>query len=247
MSWMEQIRAKRFAPGKGVFQSSPQKGPARFFFLFATYFWNLIGINLLFVLCCLPVITIPTSLCALNRYLIKMVRDGFGFSLNDYWKEWKNQLVKSLPAGIVCALPLTYSYYLLSMSSGKQGNGMVFAFGIFWLIFGLLLGSYVFVLKAMLTLPLTAILKDSLILIIAEWKATFCVMGVTILAAAAGLALFPYSLPVLAVCLISWVQLALCCIINVPVQKRIIIPYEQQQTEENAVDSSDIFNRRNEE
>lgn len=90
MDLKKQISDKRFAPGKGISKPSPKKGPARFFFLFSTYFWNLIGMNLLFVLCCLPVVTIPASLCALNHYFIKMVRDGVGFSLCDYWKEWKS-------------------------------------------------------------------------------------------------------------------------------------------------------------
>lgn len=244
MDLMKQIRTKRFAPGKGVYKPSPQKGPARFFFLFTTYFWKLIGINLLFVLCCLPIGTIPASLCALNRYLIKMVRDGFGFTVSDYWSEWKSQLVKSLPVGIVCALPLVYSYYLLSMSAGKQGNGIVFAFGVFWALSGLLFGSYVFVLQAMLKLPLRMIFKNALILMIAEWKSSLCVMAVTMLTTAAGLIFFPYSLPILAVFLIAWVQLALCCIINVPVQKRIIGPYEERlekaQMSEHVPDSSEI-------
>jgi uncharacterized membrane protein YesL len=240
--------AKRFAPGKGVDKPSPKKGPARFFFLFVTYFWNLIGINLLFALCCLPVVTIPASLCALNRYLIKMVRDGFGFTVSDYWNEWKSQLVKSLPAGILCALPLGYSYYLLSMSAGAKGNGMILAFGVFWLIFGLLLGSYVFVLKAMLDLPIGAIFKNALILMICEWKASLCILGVTVCMVGVSLALLPYSLPALAIFFFAWVQLALCCIINEPVQKRIIGPYEKQQAkiraQENTVEAQKNFNGR---
>lgn len=245
MNLMKQIGARRFAPGKGIYEPSPKKGTARFFFLFTTYFWSLIGINLLFVLCCLPVITIPASLCALNRYLIKMVRDGVGFSLTDYWKEWKSQLLKSLPSGFACALPLGYGYYLLSMSAGEQGNGMVFTFGVFWVLFGLMFGSYVFVLQAMLKLPLLEILKNALILMIAEWKVSICVMGVTAITTVVSLALFPYSLPVLAVCWFAWLQLALCCMINESVQKRIIGPYEEQQrkmrAQENAPDPSETL------
>jgi len=243
MNLMEQISARRFAPGKGIYEPSPKKGPARFFFLFTTYFWSLIGMNLLFVLCCLPVVTIPASLCALNRYLIKMVRDGVGFSLTDYWNEWKSQLLKSMPTGFVCALPFVYGYYLLSMSASEQGSGMIFAFGLFWVLFGLMLGSYVFVLMAMLTLSFLNILKNALILMIAEWKATLCVLCATALTFALGWILFPFSVPVLAMCWFAWLQLALCCMINEPVQKRIIRPYEQQQrilrTQDDRLDASE--------
>ncbi len=229
MDLMKQIGAKRFAPGKGIEKPSPKGGAARFFFLFTTYFWSLIGINLLFVLCCLPVVTIPASLCALNRYLIKMVRDGVGFSAEDYRKEWKAQLLKSLPAGILCALPFCYAYYLLSMSAGANGSGIVFAFGVFWVLFGLLFGSYVFVLLSMLDLPLNILLKNTLILMAAEWRTSLCVLGATVFTLAAGWILFPYSLPVFVLFWFAWLQLALCCSINEPVQKRIIGPYEEQQ------------------
>lgn len=248
MSLMEQISARRFAPGKGIYEPSPKKGPARFFFLFTTYFWSLIGINLLFVLCCLPIVTIPASLCALNHYLIKMVRDGVGFSLTDYWGEWKSQLLKGLPAGFVCALPLVYGYYLLSISAGEQGNGMVFAFGLFWVLFGLMLGSYVFILQAMLKLPMFAIFKNALILMAAEWKASLCVLFATALTLALGWILFPFSVPVLVVFWFAWLQLALCCMINEPVQKRIIRPYEEQQRklreQKSPLNASEIINGR---
>lgn len=235
---MKQIGAKRFAPGKGVYKPSPKKGPARFFFLFTTYFWHLIGINMLFVLCCLPIITIPASLCALNRYLILMVRDGVGFSVSDYWKEWKGQLLRSLPAGIVCAFPFGYGYYLLSMSSGVHGNGMVFAFGLFWVLFGLMFGSYVFVLCAMLDLPLGALFKNVIILMISEWKVCLCVLAITAITLAGGLMFFPYSMLILFVCWFAWLQLVLCCMINGPVQKRIIGPYEEQQKKARASENS---------
>lgn len=229
MNLMKQISEKRFAPGKGVDKPSPQKGAARFFFLFTTYFWNLIGINLLFVLCCLPIITIPASLCALNRYLILMVRDGVEFSLADYWTEWKGQLLKSLPAGFLCALPLCYSYYLFSLSADRHGSGMIFAAGFFWILFGLVFGSYVFVLLAMLNLPMRVLFKNAVILMIAEWKVSLCVLCVTMFTLAVELAFFPYSAVVLSVCWFAWLQLSVCCMINDPVQRRIIGPYEQQR------------------
>jgi hypothetical protein len=238
MKLMQQIGARRFAPGKGVEQSSPQKGPKRFFFLIHTYFWNLIGMNLLFLLCCVPLVTIPASLCALNRYLIKMVNDGVGFSMADYWQEWKRQLLKSLPAGLVCALPLSYGYYLLSMSAGEHGSSIVFSFGVLWTMVGLTFGAYVFILLAMLDLPLRFLMKNALILIICEWKSSLYVLVATMLTLVAGLILFPYSVAVLVVCWFALLQLALCCIINEPVQKRIINPYKKKQKMERETESA---------
>lgn len=229
MKLMKKIWERRFAPGKGVTRSAPQAGAPLFFFLLATYFWSLIGVNLLFLVCCLPIVTIPASLCALNRYCVKMVREGVGFFFDDYRKEWKNQLLRSLPAGILTALPLGYGYYLLSMSLSGQENGVLFAFGLFWILSGFVFGGYLFVLLAMLQLPFRELLQNALILLFAEWKTSLYVLSVTAVSLILGWILFPYSAVVFVICGYAVIQLAVCCMINPVVQKRIIGPYEAQQ------------------
>lgn len=226
MGLMQEWGKRRFSPGKGVTEPSPKRGPRRFFFLLGTYFWQLIGINLLFTLCCLPLVTVPASLCALNRYCVCLVREGVGVSAADYWAEWKRQLLHSLPAGVLCALPLLYAYYLLSMAYSGQGEAGVGVFGLVWALLGLLFGSYVFVLYSMLELPLWTLYKNAAILMCVEWKTslvTLALSGGTLFLA---LALFPWSLSVLSVCWMGWLQLALCCAIQESVQRRIVAPYE---------------------
>jgi len=228
MGIIQKIGEKRFAPGKGVKSPSPQKGIRRFFFLFGTYFWRLLGINFLFVLCCLPLITIPASICALNRYTIKMVRDGYGFSVADYWKEWKAQLVKSILVAPVSVLPLALGYYLLNMYASGFGGSGVLAAAIFWLAFGLVVGSYVFMLLAMLDLPLQKIVKTAFLLIILDWKESLGVLLLTMFTLVAAGSAFPLSVLILGGGWFAWLSLALGCIINGPVQKRIFTPYQEQ-------------------
>jgi len=64
------------------------------------------------------------------------------------------------------------------------------------------------------------------------------VLVATMLTLVAGLILFPYSVAVLVVCWFALLQLALCCIINEPVQKRIINPYEKKQKMERETESA---------
>lgn len=229
MGLIKILGQRKYAFGPGVMESSPAKGPRRFVFLLRTYFGRLIGINLLFVLCCVPVFTIPASICALNRYTIKMVRDGYGFSVDDYWQEWKEQIFRSMPAILIPGLPMAFAYYLLSMYAGGQAGFGVLVVAIFWIFLALLMGAYVFVLLAMLDLPLLQIIKNSAILILLEWKHSLCVLGLTLLTLVASLSLFPASLIVLCIGWFSWCSLALCCIINEPVQKRILTPYAALQ------------------
>lgn len=232
MGWKERIAEKRFAGATQEAQAAPQKGLAGFWYLTRLYFWRIMGINLLFLLCCVPVLTIPASLCALNRYLVKMVRDRVGFSVHDYWKEWRAQLLPALPAGILCFLPLFYGVYLISMSLGGQARDMVFAFGLFWVMVGVLLAQYLFVLMSMVQLPFGQMIKNTVLLIFAEWKTSLAVLALSMAVLLIALATIPYSAVLLGVFGIAWVQLGICSLLQRAVQKRVIAPYEEAKQKE---------------
>lgn len=232
MGWKERIAEKRFAGAAHDAQAAPQNGMAGFWYLTRLYVWRIIGINLLFLLCCVPVLTIPASLCALNRYLVKMVRDRVGFSVHDYWKEWRAQLLPALPAGALCFLPLFYGAYLISMSLSGQAGDMVFAFGLFWVMVGVLLAQYLFVLMSMVQLPFGQMIKNTVLLIFAEWKTSLAVLALSMAVLLASLATIPYSAVLLGVFGIAWVQLGICSLLQRAVQKRIIAPYEEAKQKE---------------
>lgn len=58
--------------GRGL--PAPREGARRFFYLFWNHAWKLIRLNLLFLACCIPVVTMPAALCAMDRALIVLVR-----------------------------------------------------------------------------------------------------------------------------------------------------------------------------
>lgn len=58
-------------------------------------FWvRMIGLNLLYLLCCLPIVTIPASTCAMTRVVLNLVREKgtdivapfFAEFRHDFWK-----------------------------------------------------------------------------------------------------------------------------------------------------------------
>lgn len=80
---------------------------------------------------------------------------GYGFSLEDYWKEFKSDILKNLPAGVLTGALGFYSCYLLSLA-GNFGKGtthdVLIGCGIGVMIFAILIGGYYFVMSAMLDL-----------------------------------------------------------------------------------------------
>ena len=62
-------------------------------------FFELLKLNLLFVLSCVPIITIPAALTAMHRITSVMVRDENHFLWPDYWKAFRRDFWKSLGGG----------------------------------------------------------------------------------------------------------------------------------------------------
>lgn len=209
----------------------PKSGIKRVAYILLNYTGKLILVNIIFLLCCIPVFTIPAALTALNRYLIKILRTGYGFSLWDYAREFKKNLLKGIPLGILIGIICFYGYYLLSLANnyppGAEQN-MISGIGFGVLSMGLLFGAYTFVLAAMLNLANKNLLKNAAILMIVEWK-TSLLLEVTILGlGSAMLAFVPYSMMAVLLVSFSVQQLAVCAWVNPVVNKRIIEPYERR-------------------
>ena len=107
-------------------KETPRGGPARVLYLCWNYTGKLCLSGFLFLLCCIPVITIPAALCAQNAYLGKIFRNGYGFDLSDYWKEFKSSLWKHLPAGLLLGICRIYATGGTVFSDiADTGNGTV--------------------------------------------------------------------------------------------------------------------------
>lgn len=232
MSITELIKRKRFAPGKGVIEPPPQQGVKRFIFVLVTHPWKLIYLNLLFLAFSIPVLTIPASLCGMNRVLIKLVREGNCFLWHDFIKEFKENLFKSLPFGILSAFLLFSSYYFLSLSISADGMYVVSgAIGVLFLVIAFLFSSYVFVFLPSLNLKNRHIARNAFILMVIEWKTNLALLCSAFAMAVIIIFFFPHSIFLLLFIWFSLMQLIVCTAINLPLEKRIIGPYEMIREE----------------
>lgn len=212
-----------------VEKEPPRRGLARVGYLAINHTGKLILISLLFLACCIPVFTIPAALSALNRYLGKMFREGYGFSRADYWKEFREGLWKCLPLGILTFALGFYGYYLMSLAGnfkGSEAQSLLLGMGFGILVIAAVLAGYLFVLSSMVELPGRQLLKNAVILMITEWKNSLLLAGEQILFWGACLAGAPWSLWMI---LLGFgiQQLAVYSIVDPTVKRRIIEPYER--------------------
>lgn len=227
------LRKRRFAPGPGITEPPPDKGVKRFGFILWTHMWKLVTLNLLFLAFCIPIVTIPAALCGMNRVLIKLWREGNCFLWDDFWVEFKANLFKGIPFGIICALLLFASYYFFSLSISYRESLELFTaiIGFILLGFAVLFGSYVFVFLPTLDLKNRHIARNAFILMTIEWKTNLVILGCTLAMSLIIAALFPYSGFLLIFIWFSLSQLIVCTAVNGPLQRRIIGPYEEAQKE----------------
>ncbi|MCQ2491538.1 MAG: YesL family protein [Lachnospiraceae bacterium] len=99
--------------------------------------FDLFVINLLFVLCCLPIVTIGPAITALYYALIQKILGEEGYLKNDFFKSFKQNLKQGMLLGIpltLCGAFLAFDVYLCH----AMGKGIFTFFMVFFAVLFLL-------------------------------------------------------------------------------------------------------------
>ena len=132
----------------------PEGGFRRYTAVLGTNLWKLIELNLLFLLFCLPVVTIPAALCGMNRVCMLLIRNGYCFLWDDFWQEFRRSFKRTLLPGLLFGLLTAAGYYCMSL--GLSNSGLALWSTLFWALgmvctaAGLCWGSYFFALTSLL-------------------------------------------------------------------------------------------------
>lgn len=87
-------------PGPGIPKNAPQKkGLALFFEILWRELFELIKLNLLFLLFCVPIITIPAAIAAMSKVTTKMVRDENHFLWSDFTGAFHDEFLPATLGG----------------------------------------------------------------------------------------------------------------------------------------------------
>lgn len=222
---------------EGHGRPAPQAGGERFFYLLWSHGWKLVGVNLLFILFSLPIITLPAALCAMDRVLIKLARDGNVLFWEEFRDEFKGDFLRSLPLGLLYGGLFALVYLMLSMAMGNLSNiyGPVFlALALVLGVFTLSHAIYAFLMRAMFPLNNRDLLKNAGIMSRGKGCRGLLAAGIVLAALALVFMFFPYSLAVVVLCGFSLPHYIICYVLNGPIQKKIISPWEEMQKRQEA-------------
>lgn len=184
----------------GIDKNAPKKkGMMRYLETLWREFFSLIKLNLLFIVSCLPIVTIPAALTAMNRITVTMVRDRNYFMLHDYMDAFKRDFWTSLLSGLLFLVAFiifgvsTWFYYMLAANANKFF--LVFAgasLGLLLIVFGG--ATFFFPMLAMVELSTKMLLKNSVIMVFTCFKRSFPAILLSLMFLLVSIGLLPFSM-----------------------------------------------------
>lgn len=198
MDWTKTLQTAVLGSGKE--KPVPTGTAGKFLYCLRYNYLQLLGLNLLFILCCLPVITIPAACCGLSAVTTALVRDKAVSVRHAFFREFKTDFLKrAVLWGLLCIAPLSIGFYAQWLGIGKDGT--VCRLLLFTVVF--LIQRYWYVCMALIDATPWQNLKNAALLMAVEWQKT----GIVLLTAGVlyGVCfLFPlYAFPAMVLCLFS--------------------------------------------
>ena len=188
-----------FKEGKGVLPNEPEKSRfVKFLLIYGMRFWKLISLNLLYLLLCIPVITIGPATVAMANIIRRYSEEKLAYVWSDFFETFRSCFKKTLLYSLLYAVPsaltgyAVYFYFLQAL----QVSWAYVLFGVMLLAFtGIFIsGFYAVILIGSIELTLRQTIKNSLILSVIAVKQNLLVLFCWLIGVLCILLLFPASL-----------------------------------------------------
>lgn len=221
-------------PGPGISKDAPRKkGIALFFDIFLREFFDLLKLNLLFLLFCVPIVTIPAAFTAMSKITVTMVRDENHFLWTDFWSEFKADFVKSLGAGALVFLGSGMGAFGLWFYNRMAANSLFFYFplglSLLFVMFLTIMGFYIFPMIALVNLPLKKIIHNAFLLTFVCFHYNLLTIVIVGVLSFLCIGFFPYTLPVLLLLWFSFINLMTTFCAYYGIQRYVICASDEQK------------------
>lgn len=178
---------------------------------------KLIGLNLLYLLCCLPVVTIPGATCAMHRVILNLVRENsYESMLPAFFREFRVNFWKRTLFGLLLIVaPVSLSWYPAALGM-EGGSAAVLVLGA---VLYFCISKYFYPLLVLLDVSVWENFKNACIMAVVEWRTTLQLLGTAGLIDLM-LLLFTYqAVPLYIIILCAFNCLLGCAFVNQPFQK----------------------------
>jgi uncharacterized membrane protein YesL len=165
-------------PGRGIDKNAPtKKGILLFIELLTIDFWGFVGLNMLYVILCIPVITIGGATLAYNKLCCDIISNKHVFVFSDFFEEFKKNFKKGILLSVVIVFIIFDLFIIYTNLTAYAVNGMEKQWMAVWigsiLISIILTSSLIYLILIMANLDISFLfqLKNAVILmVLGGWR-----------------------------------------------------------------------------
>ena len=202
----------------------------------------LVRYNLMFLLCCIPVVTIPAAITSMHYVFVRIARGEKPGFKEDVLPVFKREFGRSLLAGILVLLALLVSVTGFLFYIRFAGENLFFMVpaviigSIALLVY--LMSSYIFTMLAILDLPIKDIIKNAYMLAILNIKYSLCSGIYILIIGGIGVLLFPVTVPLSLMVLFSLAMFTSAYFSYYGIRKYILKHRDSDEGKPNAIKTS---------
>lgn len=232
--------------GVGIPKGRQNKSKVKVFFqIFFRRFWKIGFLNLLYILFCIPIVTIGPATAGMVKVLKNFSQETHAYVFMDFWDSFKKNFKQSFIVGIVnilIVLCMAAGFIVYPTLAKQSGN-------IIWYILFIAVASisvvlmmmnfYIFLMIVTTNIKLKDIIKNSFVLAFMEFKKNLLMVVIIAITLAISIILVIFYSNFLIFMLfgpLTTLGLLVCYNCYPVIKKYVIDPYYEQIGEENPED-----------
>ena len=222
----------------GVLRTPHEKtGFVKYAAIYFNHFWKLMALNFIYVLFCIPIVTIGPATAALTKVCRNYSQERHAYVFADFWLGFKQNFKQGLVFGLVNTLFVAifvvgvpfYMEWAKMMTIMYIPLFISFAF----MIVVIMMNFYTFIMVSSTNLTIKQIIKNSFILVYLGLKRSLICLFIYAILMTFCFLFFPVSIVIIVTLPFSFVAFLDCGLCYPVVRKYIIQPYYDQIGEEN--------------
>lgn len=185
---MQENQSNRFSR-QGDDRPAPTRTIPRIWDMLVNHFFRLLWANFLCVLCCIPIVTIPASLCGLYAVVQQYYRKGYGDVSGTFFQEFKQNFLIRLLMGVVLFLLPIVGWSIGSI----LGTWAAYTLCSLFAVISLLIAAWLLPQLTLLTLKPMEAMKNAMLLVGLETVRNLGLLVVEVVFGGVMLAFWPLS------------------------------------------------------
>lgn len=222
----------------GVLRTPHEKtGFVKYASIYFGHFWKLMALNFIYVLFCIPVVTIGPATAAMTKVCRNYSQERHAYVFGDFWQSFKQNFKQGIVFGLidtvfVVIFAVGIPYYMQWAKMMPVMYVPLFISFAFMLVV-IMMNFYIYIMVCSTNLTVKQIIKNAFILVYLGLKKSLICLFVYVILMSACVLFFPPSLVLIVTLPFSFVSFLNCSLCYPVVRKYIIQPYYDQLGEEN--------------